>query len=96
VDDSGNVTEDCEEDVDQQIAAAAALEEDTQGREDDGNDDLADIAGDELVTAPSCPKVIPAHLSRVVVAQRTTWRRLRARRKTTELVFGRVGELTWR
>ena len=36
-----------QEDVDQQVGAAPALEEDTQRREDDGEDHLADVAGGE-------------------------------------------------
>lgn len=43
--DSGDVTEDGEEDVDEQVCAAAALEEDADGGEEDGEDDLADVAG---------------------------------------------------
>lgn len=42
--DAGNVTEDGEQDVDQKITTAATLEEDTQRWEEDGKDDLADIA----------------------------------------------------
>lgn len=38
------LTEDSEEDVDEEISTAATLEEDTQRGEDDGKDDLADIA----------------------------------------------------
>jgi hypothetical protein len=38
------LTQDGEEDVDEEIGAATTLEEDTHGREDDGKDDLADIA----------------------------------------------------
>jgi len=47
VNDTGNVTEDGEEDVDQEIRAATALEEDTERWEDDSKDDLADVAGSE-------------------------------------------------
>ena len=47
MDDSGNVTKDGQQDVDEQVSIAAALEENTQRREDDGEDDLADIAGGE-------------------------------------------------
>lgn len=49
VDDSGDVTEDGEEDVDEEVGAAAALEEDADGGEEDGEDDLADVAGWVLV-----------------------------------------------
>jgi len=41
---AGNVAEDGQQDVDQKVTTAAALEEDTQRWEDDGEDDLADIA----------------------------------------------------
>lgn len=37
-------TEDCEEDVDAEISAASPLKEDSKRREDDGEDDLADVA----------------------------------------------------
>jgi hypothetical protein len=36
-----------QEDVDQEVGAAPALEENTQRREDDGKDHLADVAGGE-------------------------------------------------
>lgn len=42
-----NVTKDGQQDVDEEISIAAALEEDTKRREDDGEDDLADVAGGE-------------------------------------------------
>lgn len=42
--DSRNVTEDGQEDVDEQVGVAAALEEDTERREENGQDDFADIA----------------------------------------------------
>ena len=37
-------TKDGEEDVDEEISTASALEEDSERREEDGNDDLADVA----------------------------------------------------
>lgn len=37
-------TQDGKEDVDEEVGTAATLEEDTHGREDDGKEDLADIA----------------------------------------------------
>jgi hypothetical protein len=44
----GNVlTEDGEQDVDEEVSSAAALEEDTQRRKEDGKEDLADIASGE-------------------------------------------------
>jgi hypothetical protein len=47
MDDAGDITEDGEQDVDQKIATAATLEEDTKRWEDDGKDDLADVAVEE-------------------------------------------------
>ena len=47
MDDSGNVAQNGEEDVDEQVGIAAALEEDTERREQDGEDDLADVAARE-------------------------------------------------
>lgn len=44
VDDAGDVTQDGEQDVDEQVSTAAALEEHTQRWQEDGKDDLADIA----------------------------------------------------
>jgi hypothetical protein len=44
MDDAGNVTEDGQQNVDEQVAATTTFKEDTQGRQDDGNDDFADIA----------------------------------------------------
>lgn len=40
---AGNVTQDGQEDVDEEVAVATLLEEDTQWGEDDGKQDLADI-----------------------------------------------------
>jgi hypothetical protein len=45
--DSGDITEDCQEDVDAKVGSTAALEEDSEGWEDDGNDNLADVASGE-------------------------------------------------
>lgn len=39
-------TEDGEENVDEKISTTSTLEEDSERREDDGNDDLADVAGE--------------------------------------------------
>lgn len=44
------LTEDSEQDVDEQIRSAAALEEDTHGGQDDGENDLADIATQDITT----------------------------------------------
>ena len=45
VDETGDESQDGQGDVDEQVDAAATLEEDTNGGQDDGEDDLADIAG---------------------------------------------------
>jgi len=45
--DTRNVTQDGQEDVDEEVGVASALEEDTQRRQDDGEEDLADVAGGE-------------------------------------------------
>jgi len=43
MDDTRDVTEDGEQDVDEEISVASSLEEDTQRREDNGNNDFADV-----------------------------------------------------
>jgi len=43
VDDSGNVSQNGQQDVDEEISTTTALEEDTKRWEDDGEDDFADI-----------------------------------------------------
>lgn len=47
VDDTGNVTQDGEEDVDAEVSTASALQEDTHRRQDDGEDDLEDVGTGE-------------------------------------------------
>ena len=44
VDDTRDVAQDRQEDVDEEIGIATAFEEDTKRWEDDGENDLADIA----------------------------------------------------
>ena len=44
VDDTGNITQNREQDVDEQVRAAAAFEEDTERWQDDGEDDFEDVA----------------------------------------------------
>jgi hypothetical protein len=44
MDDSGNVTKDRQQDVDEEVCTATTLEEDTDRWEDDGKNDLADVA----------------------------------------------------
>ncbi len=43
--DVGTYAEDGQEDVNQEVGTTPALEEDAERREDDGKDDLADVAG---------------------------------------------------
>ena len=43
MDDTGDVTEDCEQDVDEQVTATATLEENTKRGKEDGEDNFADI-----------------------------------------------------
>jgi hypothetical protein len=54
VDDSGNVTKDGQQDVDEEVGTTAALEEDTKRREDDGDDDLDDVAESRSVRVVAC------------------------------------------
>ena len=44
MDDTGNVTQDGQTDVDKKVSTTAALQEDAQRREDDGKNDLANVA----------------------------------------------------
>jgi hypothetical protein len=44
VDDTRDITQNRQQDVDEEIGIATSLEEDTKGWEDDGKDDLADVA----------------------------------------------------
>jgi hypothetical protein len=41
---AGNITQNCQQDVDQKVSTASALKEDTKRREEDSKNDLADIA----------------------------------------------------
>jgi hypothetical protein len=45
----GLTTEDGQEDVDEEVGAAATLKEDSERGEEDGEDDLEDVAGVVLV-----------------------------------------------
>lgn len=59
VDDTRDVAQDCQEDVDEEIGIATALEEDTKRWEDNGENDLADIT-----MSPTCqPYSSPVTLS---------------------------------
>ncbi len=42
--DTGNITQYSQEDVDEKVSVATTLEEDAERREDDGEDDFADVA----------------------------------------------------
>lgn len=42
--DTGNITQDCQEDIDTEITTDPPFEEDTNGREEDGKDDFDDVA----------------------------------------------------
>lgn len=44
-------TQDCEQDVDQEVGTAASLKEDSYGRQDDGNNDLGDVAVEKDVVS---------------------------------------------
>ncbi len=44
MDDTGNITQNREQNVDEQVCAATTFEEDTKRWEDDGEDDLDDVA----------------------------------------------------
>lgn len=41
--DSWNVSQYCEENVDEEISVAASFEKDTKRRQEDGKDDFADV-----------------------------------------------------
>ena len=47
VDDTGNVTKDGQADVNAEVSTTATLQKDTHGREDDGKEDFANVAGGE-------------------------------------------------
>ena len=44
MDDTRDITQYCQENVDEEVGIATALEENTKRREEDGEDDLADVA----------------------------------------------------
>lgn len=51
VDDTWDITKDGQQDVDEEISSAATLKEDTERWEDDGENDLADIAVERVSNA---------------------------------------------
>ena len=62
VDNSGNVTKDGQQDVDEEVGTTAALKEDTKRRKEDGDDDLDDVAEIEVSTRVDVrvPRAVPA------------------------------------
>ena len=74
VDDTGDVTQDGKQDVDEEVGTASALEEDTDRRQDDGEDDLDDVAVDFVVSlcgreTQRC-RALPPLLSRSLRAEK--------------------------
>ena len=63
VDDSGNITKDGQQDVDEEVSTTAALEEDTKRREDDGDDDLDDVAEKGISTRRCFDSLDPLELT---------------------------------
>lgn len=51
VDDAGDVAKDGQQDVDEEVGIATALEENTKRRQDDGEDDFDDVAAIVLAGA---------------------------------------------
>lgn len=47
MDDTGNVTQDRQQDVDEQVSTASSLKEDTDGGQEDGKNDLEDVTSGE-------------------------------------------------
>jgi len=78
VDDSRNVTEDGQEDVDEQVGAAATLEEDSERGQDDGDDDLDDVAEGPVSVCASLLSWLRCCGSRGLVAG-TRWEELTIR-----------------
>ena len=58
MDNTRNVTQDGQTDVDENVGATSALQEDTQRGQDDGEDDLADIAIKESVIVAGAAIVV--------------------------------------
>ena len=71
--DTWDITQDCQKDVDEEVAAAATLKEDTKRREDDGENNLANVTRRRILARASrritlCTK--PASLSSRMIALR--------------------------
>jgi hypothetical protein len=69
VDDAGNVTQNRQQDVDEEVGIASTLEEHTQRREDNGEDDLDDVASGEG-HVEVCLSTVQDSASGVVVYQK--------------------------
>jgi len=53
--DSGNITQDREEDINEKVGVTAALQEYSEGRDKDGKKDFADVrAGERHVESDEC------------------------------------------
>ena len=69
MDDTRQPTQNGQTDVDQEVRTTSALQENTQRRQDDGENDLADIAADTInyrdryISAIKCWKLQPTRLS---------------------------------
>ena len=61
MDNTGNVTENGQQDVDEKVCTATTLEENADGRKEDGKNDLDDVAGRECVSTKSKPHYL-AHI----------------------------------
>jgi hypothetical protein len=66
VDDTGNVTQNGEQNVDAEISTTSALQEDTDGRENDGKNDLEDVASGERHVGGWLCRLLVGSLSVVV------------------------------
>jgi hypothetical protein len=53
VDNAGNVTQDGQENVDEEVSAAATLEEDTKRRQNNGDNDLDNVTEQSSVSTES-------------------------------------------
>lgn len=66
VDDTRDVTQNGQTDVDEQVSVASSLQEDTQWRQDDGKDDLADVAVESTLASRSHITIATGHRERRV------------------------------
>lgn len=66
MEDTGNPTQNGQQDVDQEVAATSALQENTQRRQDDGEEDLADVSVEvESVTVVRRPSGVQQNRRRI-------------------------------